>query len=98
MLIIGSEVFTKESTNLNRIATLTSETFVMKTVSCHKHECSHQSPWKPWDQQPLCRRISQVSDDVRESTFLFQHLSVLIQKFNSVAGRCSVHFCPHTED
>jgi len=27
----------------------------------------------------------QISDDVRKSAFLFQHLSVLIQRFNSVA-------------
>jgi len=33
----------------------------------------------------LGRRISQVSDDHRESAFLFQRLSVLIQRFNAVA-------------
>ena len=33
------------------------------------------------------RRITQVSKDNRESAFLFQRLSVLIQRFNSVAIR-----------
>jgi len=32
----------------------------------------------------LGRRISQVSDDVNEIAFLFQRLSVLIQRFNSI--------------
>ena len=31
------------------------------------------------------RRIMQVSNDNHESAFLFQRLSVLIQRFNSVA-------------
>ena len=31
------------------------------------------------------KRITQVSKDNRESAFLFQRLSVLIQRFNSVA-------------
>jgi len=43
----------------------------------------------------LGRRISQVSDDVRESAFLFQSLSVLIQRFNSVAVQ-GVPTLPHS--
>jgi len=35
----------------------------------------------------LGRRITQVSTDQRESAFLFQRLSVLIQRFNAVAVR-----------
>ena len=31
------------------------------------------------------RRTTQVTDDVRESAFLFQSLSVLIQRYNAVA-------------
>jgi len=33
----------------------------------------------------LGRYITHVSSDHRESAFLFQHLSVLIQRFNAVA-------------
>ena len=33
----------------------------------------------------LGRRITQVTDDIRESAFLFQLLSVLIQRYNAVA-------------
>ena len=33
----------------------------------------------------LGRRITQVTDDIRESAFLFQCLSVLIQCYNAVA-------------
>ena len=33
----------------------------------------------------LGRRISQVSNDHHDSAFVFQHLSVLIQRFNAVA-------------
>ena len=33
----------------------------------------------------LGRRITQVTDDIRESVFQFQHLSVLIQRYNAVA-------------
>jgi len=33
----------------------------------------------------LGRRITQVTDDIRESAFLFQRRSVLIQRYNSVA-------------
>ena len=33
----------------------------------------------------LGRRITQVADDIRESAFLFQRLSVLIQHYNAVA-------------
>jgi len=33
----------------------------------------------------LGRRITQSTDDHRESTFLFQRLSVLIQRYNAVA-------------
>ena len=32
----------------------------------------------------LGRRITQVTDDIRESAFLFQRLSVLIQRYNAV--------------
>ena len=32
----------------------------------------------------LGRRITQVTDDIRESAFLFQRLSVLIQRYNVV--------------
>jgi len=41
----------------------------------------------------LGRRITQVSTDQREGAFLFQRLSVLIQRFNAV--ECAWHFCPH---
>jgi len=34
----------------------------------------------------LERRISQESDDSRESALLFQRLSMTIQRFNAVAG------------
>jgi len=37
----------------------------------------------------LGRRITQVSTDHRESAFLFQRLSVLIQRFIAVAVRCN---------
>ena len=40
----------------------------------------------------LGRRITQVTDDIRESAFLFQRLSVLIQRYNAVAIQ---HLCPH---
>ena len=33
----------------------------------------------------LGRRITQVTDDIRESAFLSQRLSVLIQRYNAVA-------------
>jgi len=33
----------------------------------------------------LGRRITKHTDDHRESTFLFQHISTLIQRFNAVA-------------
>jgi len=33
----------------------------------------------------LGRRISQSTDDHRENAFLFQRLSVLIQRYNAVA-------------
>jgi len=33
----------------------------------------------------LGRRITQVTDDIRESAFLFQRLSALIQRYNAVA-------------
>jgi len=33
----------------------------------------------------LGRRITQVTDDIRESAFLFQRLSVLIQRYKAVA-------------
>jgi len=39
----------------------------------------------------LGRRIRQVTDDIRESAFLFQRLSVLIQRYNAVTiqGTCA---------
>jgi len=43
------------------------------------------------------RRISQVSNDHRESAFLFQRLSVLIQRFNAVAIQGTFAHTP-TED
>jgi len=33
----------------------------------------------------LGRRITKHADDHRESAFLFQHISILIQRFNAVA-------------
>ena len=33
----------------------------------------------------LGRRITKLTDDHRESTFLFQRISTLIQRFNAVA-------------
>jgi len=33
----------------------------------------------------LARRITQVTDDNREKAFLYQRLSVLIQRYNAVA-------------
>ena len=35
----------------------------------------------------LGRRLSTISDDPRESFFLFQRISILIQRFNEVAFR-----------
>ena len=35
----------------------------------------------------LGRRLSKISDDPRESLFLFQRISILIQRFNEVAFR-----------
>ena len=35
----------------------------------------------------LGRRLSTISDDPRESFFLFQRISILIQRFNKVAFR-----------
>jgi len=43
------------------------------------------------------RHISRVSDDVRQSAFLFQRMSVLIQRFNSVAVQGTFAHTP-TED
>jgi len=40
------------------------------------------------------RRITQVTDDSRESAFLFQRLSVHSQRYNAV-GRHPGHLCPH---
>ena len=34
----------------------------------------------------LGRRITQVTDDIRESAFLFQRLSVLIQRYSSAVA------------
>jgi len=44
------------------------------------------------------RRIAQVSDDNPESAFLFQRMSVLIQRFNSVAIRGILFSHTPTED
>ena len=44
------------------------------------------------------RRITQVSKDNRESTFLFQRLSVLIQRFNSVAIHGTFAHTPTEEE
>ena len=44
------------------------------------------------------RRITQVSNDNRESAFLFQRLSVLIQWFNSVAIRGTFAHTPTEEE
>ena len=37
--------------------------------------------------EPLGRRLSTISDDPRESFFLFQRISILIQRINEVAFR-----------
>jgi len=42
------------------------------------------------------RRLSVVSGDARETSFLFQCLSILIQRFNSVLIHES--FCSNDED
>ena len=44
------------------------------------------------------RRITQVSNDNRESASLFQRLSVLIQRFNSVAIRGTFAHTPTEEE
>ena len=44
------------------------------------------------------RRITQISKDNRESAFLFQRLSVLIQRFNSVAIRGTFAHTPTEEE
>ena len=44
------------------------------------------------------RRITQVSKDNRESAFLFQRLSVLIQRFNAVAIRGTFAHTPSEEE
>jgi len=36
----------------------------------------------------LVRRIADISGETRESSFLFQRLSVLIQRFNAVLHDC----------
>ena len=46
----------------------------------------------------LRRRITQVSTDQRESAFLFQRLSVLIQRFNAVALRGTFSSTPTEDD
>ena len=46
----------------------------------------------------LGRRITQVSTDQRESAFLFQRLSVLIQRFNVVAVRGTFALTPTKDD
>ena len=43
------------------------------------------------------RRITKVSNDNRENAFLFQRLSVLIQRFNSVAIRGTFAHTPTEE-
>ena len=37
----------------------------------------------------LGRRISVVTGDMRETTFLFQHLSIAIQRFNCILFKSS---------
>jgi len=37
-----------------------------------------------WLTSYFCRRIAEQSGEIRESNFLFQRLSVLIQQFNAV--------------
>jgi len=53
-----------------------------------------QLPWKPYEPinsdaleflGDLGRRITQVTDGILESAFLFQRLSVLIQRYNAFA-------------
>jgi len=46
----------------------------------------------------LGRRISQESDDSRESAFLFQRLSMTIQRFNAVAIQGTFAMRTPTED
>ena len=46
----------------------------------------------------LGRRITQVSNDNRESAFLLQRLSVLIQRFNSVNTRGTFAHTPTKEE
>ena len=42
-------------------------------------------------------RLSTISDDSRESNFLFQRISVLIQRFKEVAFRGTFRDIPDTE-
>ena len=42
------------------------------------------------------RRLNSISGDLRETLFLFQHLSVIVQRFNSVLITDS--FCTTDED
>ena len=44
----------------------------------------------------LGRRITQVTDDILESAFMFQRLSVLIQRYNAVATRAPLPTQPLT--
>ena len=37
----------------------------------------------------LGRRISVVTDDIRETTFFFQRLSIAIQRFNCILSKSS---------
>jgi len=46
----------------------------------------------------LGRRITQVTDDIRESAFLFQRLSVLIQRYNAVTIQGSTFAHTTSED
>ena len=46
----------------------------------------------------LGRRITQVTDDIRESAFLFQRLPVLIQRYNAVAIQGSTFAHTTSED
>jgi len=46
----------------------------------------------------LGRRITQASTDQRQSAFLFQCLSVLIQRFNAVAVRSTFALTPTEDD
>jgi len=46
----------------------------------------------------LGRRITRITDDKRESAFLFQRLSMTIQRYNAVAFQCTfAHTTPEDD-